>query len=154
MAYLPSMLGSVLTGLLARRRAAGPRWGRCGRGRPGPATASSGRDLGLPRAPPGALARDDLAAQEEFSAPDSPRLAARHGAGEARDPDDAPSAQGLGRFDIRWGLGEKQVWVHPARQLPGIAYHGHLGSWESLPYRLGGHRRRRDRFRLLPRHPQ
>src|SRR5215831_15665686 len=56
----------------------------------------SGRDFRLPRAPPGALARHDLAAQEQLAAPDSPRLTALHGAGEARDPDGAPMAQGLG----------------------------------------------------------
>src|SRR5207248_3039922 len=98
MAYLPSCARSrftwwpVLFVSVFRQRVL--LVGRSGRGRPGPATAS-GRDFGLARAPPGGLARDDLAAQEKFSAPDSPRLAALHGAGEARDPGRALSAQGL-----------------------------------------------------------
>src|SRR5205823_6351013 len=118
--------------LLVGRAAVAGRW---------PATAS-GRDFGLARAPPGALARDDLATQEKFSAPDSPRLTALYSAGEARDPDRALSAQGLGHLNIGWRLGEEQIRVLHAGQVTGSGRHGHLGAWESLPYRPGGHRRR------------
>ena len=55
---------------------------------------------------------------------------------------------------LRLPLTEEQVRVLHAGQLAGSGRHGHLGAWESLPYRPGGHRRRRHRLCLLPRHPQ
>src|SRR5690348_7197604 len=77
----------------------------------------SGRDFRLPRAPPGALARHDLAAQEQLAAPDSPRLTALDGAGEARDPHGAPTAQGLGGLNVGWGFCEEQVRLIDAGQV-------------------------------------
>src|ERR1700746_544453 len=86
----------------------------------------SGRDFCLPRTPPWALARHDLAAQEQLAAPDSPRLPALYGAGEARDPDGAPSAQGLGGLNVGWGFCEEQVRLVHAGQVSGGLNHGHL----------------------------
>ena len=101
-------------------------WGRCGRGRPGPATASQAATSVFRGRPRGRL-RGMTSPRRKSSPPQTPHGSRRcHGAGEARDPDGAPSAQGLGRLDIRWGLGEKQVRIRPAGQVPGIA---HPGIW-------------------------
>src|SRR5215469_12651261 len=94
----------------------------------------SGGDFCLPRTPPWALARHDLAAQEQLAAPDSPRLPALHGAGEARDPDGAPSAQGLGGLNVGWGFCEEQVRLFYAGQVGGGLRHRDLRAFGSSPY--------------------
>ena len=54
--------------------------------------------LTWPAAP--ALAGHDLAADEQFSSPHSPRLPALDGAGQARGPDRAVAAQRLGQLNV------------------------------------------------------
>src|SRR5262244_3650677 len=135
MAYLPSCARSFFTrwSVLV---VAGTVHGRSAGLRRGGAR-SSGRDFCLPRTPPGALARHDLAAQEQLAAPDSPRLTALQGAGEARDPDSAPTAHGLGGLNVGWGLREEQVRLLHAGQVSGGLRHRHLDASDSLPYRPG-----------------
>src|SRR5215468_3200338 len=126
MAYLPSCARSFFTRwsvLVVAGTAHGRSAGLRRRG-----ALSSGRDFCLPRAPPGALARHDLAAQEQLAAPDSPRLPALQGAGEASDPDSTPTAQGLGGLNVGWGFCEEQVRLIHAGQVGGGVRRGDLGA--------------------------
>jgi hypothetical protein len=81
-----------------------------------PAAAGSGRYFVLPGPSAWPLARHDLAAQEQLTAPDSPRLPALQRTSEARHPRWAAPAQVLSALHVLWRLGEEQVRVVRARQ--------------------------------------
>src|SRR5215831_19068838 len=72
------------------------------------------RGVLLARTATRALTRDDRAAQEQFPAPDAPRLAPLECAFKAADPCPAALAERLGRLHVRWSLGEKQFRVFRA----------------------------------------
>lgn len=62
-------------------------------------------------APTAALGGHDIAVDEGFAAPHSPRLPSLQGAGEAGFAHWAGAAQGFGVFDVGLPLGEPQVGV-------------------------------------------
>src|SRR5215467_15341478 len=68
--------------------------------RTSPRWVYSSRHVVLTRPAAPALPRNDLAADEQFSSPDTPRLPALHGAGQARGPDRAVAAQRLRKLNI------------------------------------------------------
>src|SRR5215472_13692026 len=102
--------------LTSRRCPRQPDLEPCGRG-------GSGRDLILARTPARPLARDDLAAQEQLSAPDAPWLPALDGAGQAPVPDRAVGTQRLGELHVVGRLGEEQVGIACTWQLRGRRHH-------------------------------
>src|SRR5947209_19170761 len=85
--------------------------------RPGPVSTSglASARPGLPaRVAAGPLERDDPALLEDLTAPDAARLAALDRAGQARPPQRARLAAGLGQLAMGWLIREPQLRVSAA----------------------------------------
>src|SRR5512146_932115 len=95
-------------------------WGRrTGSARRGCCPVTGIGECGVPLAgsPARPFPRYDRAAQEQFPAPDAPRLTAVKRALQAGNADPAALAQGLRRLDVRRRLGEEQFRALHARQV-------------------------------------
>src|SRR5580693_9448894 len=76
-----------------------------------------GGHVDLAGASAGTLARDDHAGDQQFTAPDTPRLSAPERPGQAGHPDPAALAQGFGLLYILRRLGEEQLRVLAAGKI-------------------------------------
>src|SRR5215469_8297165 len=99
------------------------------------------RGVLFPRTPPRTLARHDRAAQEQFAAPDAPRLPALECPLKAAEPCSASPAKRLRRLDVLRGLGEEQFRVFGAGKIQATRHAG-----------AGDERRDVDRYALLLHH--
>src|SRR5579862_9727356 len=99
------------------------------------------RGVFLPRTPPRALARHDRAAQEQFAAPDAPRLPPIECALKAAEPRPASPAERLRRLHVLRAFGEEQLRVFGAGKIQATRHAG-----------AGDERRDADRYALLLHH--